>query len=266
MIDSRLPVLILLIAILPAQCSAQASAPAIPASDPTAQQYLAQSLARMQGATVLSDITINASAQSFVAGSSEAGSATLKARTTGESRFDLGLTTLQRSEIVLASDGTPTGAWVDAQGVHHQMAPHNCWVTSAWFSPAAAITIVLNSSNTVLAYVGPETRNGGSVQHIRGYRYVSGQQSSLIKSSTVIDFYLDSGSLLPTAIAFNLHPDNDAHTNVPVEIRFASYQQSSGVLVPFRIQKLYNGLLNLDLTATSVTINSGLPTSDFAVQ
>jgi hypothetical protein len=81
-----------------------------------------------------------------------------------------------------------------------------------------------------------------------------------------MDFYLDSSSFLPLAIAFTVHPDDNINTNILMEIRFDNYQLTSGVRVPFHIQRFFNGNLVLDETLTSVSINTGLSSSLFAVQ
>jgi hypothetical protein len=54
--------------------------------------------------------------------------------------------------------------------------------------------------------------------------------------------------------------------DIPVEIRFGDYKSVNGFLVPFRIQRVLQGMLNLDLTVTSATVNVGLADSDFALQ
>jgi len=73
-------------------------------------------------------------------------------------------------------------------------------------------------SNVVLSYIGQETRNGSKVQHIQSYVYQanwpSGATPSPMQLSTT-DFYLDASSLLPVAITFNAHPDNDATAIFP---------------------------------------------------
>jgi hypothetical protein len=83
---------------------------------------------------------------------------------------------------------------------------------------------------------------------------------------STMDFYLDFASLLPLAITFNPHPDNDSNVDIRTEVRFADYRAVNGVLVPFRIQRLVNDGLVLDLTVTNATINAGLLATDFSLQ
>jgi hypothetical protein len=81
-----------------------------------------------------------------------------------------------------------------------------------------------------------------------------------------MDIYLDFASLLPVAFVFNVHPDDDATTNIGVEIDFSSYEAVNGVQIPFHIQKLISNGLALDVVLSSAVLNSGLPDSYFAIQ
>jgi len=81
-----------------------------------------------------------------------------------------------------------------------------------------------------------------------------------------MDFYLDAVSLFPVAVGFKAHADDNIGTNIPVEIDFADYQVVSGIRVPFHFQEIFNGLVTMDATVTSVNPNSGLANSRFALQ
>ena len=86
-----------------------------------------------------------------------------------------------------------------------------------------------------------------------------------IQGLSAVDLYLDPKSMLPLALAFNTHPDNDFLVNIPVEIRFGDYRNASGVLVPFHIQKFLQGTLTLDLTVANAAVNSGVPPTMFSI-
>jgi len=120
----------------------------------------------------------------------------------------------------------------------------------------------------VITYVGPETRDGQSVIHVaasRQFPELSGETAALMQHLTQTDIYLDATSLLPSAIAFNTHADNNANLDIPVELRFSGYQAVSGAQIPFRVQKFINNSLALDLQFTSAALNSGVPVSAFSV-
>jgi hypothetical protein len=121
----------------------------------------------------------------------------------------------------------------------------------------------------IFSYLGLEQRDGLSVYHLRAYRTPKDELafvSSLVRRLSTTDIYLDSVSLLPRALTFNVHSDNDSNTNIRTEIRFADYRVADGVKVPFHIQQLVNDGLVLDLHVTSATINSGLLESEFSIQ
>ncbi len=80
-----------------------------------------------------------------------------------------------------------------------------------------------------------------------------------------MDLYLDANSLLPSALAFNIHPDKNSSVDIPVEIRFGAYQSFKGTWVPTRIQKYLQNSLVVDLTVTSATANSGVSDSAFTL-
>lgn len=58
----------------------------------------------------------------------------------------------------------------------------------------------------------------------------------------------------------------DMNTTIPNEIRFAQYKTVNGVQIPFHIQHMLNGLVVLDITVTSATLNTGLLDSQLTLQ
>jgi hypothetical protein len=232
--------------------------------DPNAVALAGQSLQALAGSTTLTDITLQASA-SFIAGSDqEMGPATLAALRNQQSRVTLSLTNGQRTEI----RSGPAGEWIDAEGVAHAMALHNCWSDAAWFYPGMSFQALSNDPGLGLAYVGPEVKNGLSVIHLRLFRAVpsglTGADATVLMLSAE-DLYLDATSLLPLFLDFNVHPDTDYTFNIPVEIAFVGYQKMGGIAVPAQIQKSLNGTLLLSLSVGSAAVNSGLPPSEFGL-
>jgi hypothetical protein len=146
---------------------------------------------------------------------------------------------------------------------------HNLLTEPAWFFPAFAIGRRLSGPGFVATYVAHESHNGQAVEH------VSVSQSAPLPNPpggasfehlTQLDFLLDATTLLPAAITFNLHPDNDALLDIPVEVRFSDYRSVNGTLVAFHIQKYLNNTLILDFQTDSATFNTGLSASAFNAQ
>lgn len=170
-----------------------------------------------------------------------------------------------RSEIRDSQTGIPLGEWFAPNSMSGYSASQNCWTDSAWFFPT--LGSLAGGPNVVLSYVGQETRNGTAVQHIQSYQYVSGDfPVPTPQQLSTMDFYLDATTLLPSAVIFNAHPDNDALTNIITEIDWSGYQSVNGIQIPSHIQRYVNGQLLLDLSITSSAFNSGLSLSDFAIQ
>jgi hypothetical protein len=237
---------------------------AAPVRDPNAVALASRALQAMTGGTVIQDITIQASA-SYTAGSDqEIGQATLVALGNLQSRVTLNLTNGQRQELRSAI----RGAWVGPDGIAHSTAAHNCFLDADWFFPVLSLAALGNDPTLFAILVGQEVRGEEPVYHLTLFRYLPGQPSdaeALIQRASLMDLYLDARSLAPSVLAFNVHPDQDANLNLPMEIRFGAYQPFNGVLVPTHIQKYLQNCLFLDLAVTNVAVNSGASPRLFAI-
>lgn len=234
-----------------------------------AVQYLQQALVALSGNTPTSDVTLTGTAHYIAGSDDETGTATLKA-IIGASRIDLNLSSGTRSEIQNASAATPAGIWSGPDGVSHAIIFHNLLTEPAWFFPTFPIAHGVSSSGGYLAsYIGHETHNEQAVEHVTiaqspALPFPAG--ASTIAHLSQMDFFLDSTTFLPTAITFNIHPDNNALLDIPIEVRFSDYRVVSGVQVPFHVQKFLNNGLILDLQLQAATLNTGLTAAVFAVQ
>lgn len=232
-------------------------------SDPQAVAYAAHSIAAMTGGTSISDVTLTGN---VTWNGSDTGTATLKALGTGESRMDLALSSGTRSEIRDAQTGAPLGQWVNPNNASGHFASQNCGTDAVWFFPV--LGSLAAGPNVVLSYVGQETRGGIAVQHIRSYAYQPNSPSfpgPTPQQLSTMDLFLDATTLLPLAVTYSSHPDDDANRNLPVEVDFSGYQTMGGVAVPTRIQRYLQGTLMVDLTVSTASFNTGVSLSDFTV-
>jgi hypothetical protein len=240
-----------------------------PLSDPKAVALATQAIVALTNGVAVSDATLNGNARWIAGSDKEAGTATLQARGTVESRIDLKLSSGTRAQIRNDSVGFPQGELIAADGAVQPWPQHNCWVNASWFFPALSILAATSDPSVILTYVGLERGNASSVQHIRASRYWPSERpatTALVANLSSEDIYLDSTSLLPMAFSFNTHPDDDEATNILVEIDFFNYQPVDGVQVPMRVQKLIFGGLALDITITGAILNSGLTDGPFEIQ
>lgn len=266
MTSSRLGALVCLLVLTFSPKLAGQTIPTPSASDPQAVALAGKALIALTGSVQVSDVTLTGTATRTAGSDIETGTITLKALGATNSRMDLSTASGTRSEIRTNASGFPQGIWMGPDGTTHGMAGHNRLTDAVWFFPAFSILNEAGSANVLATYVGQETRNGSSVQHIRLTQPTSatGDPTGLLALLSTEDVYLDANSLLPVAILFNTHPDNNAGQNIPVEIDFSNYQPTGGAQVPLTIQELLNNSPLLNITIQTVTLNSGLTLSQFA--
>jgi hypothetical protein len=249
---------------LAAQQSAPAQQPNIVQQAPP---LLQRALAVMTGGAALHDVVITGTARRIAGSDDESGTATLKALPTGESRIDLSFPSGARTEVRSSSDAAPAGQWSGPDGTPHSISQHNMFAGNFWFfSPFTLAEAV--SQDSVVSYVGHETFDDTPVEHLS----ISSQFPSLPASQTTTllqhlsqtEIYLDSKTLLPTALFFNTHPDNNALLDIPVLVRYSNYQSVNGAQIAFHVQKFVNNTLVLDLQFQSANFNTGLSATDFS--
>lgn len=287
-------ILILFLASLPtsAQQTPSTSSPS-PTSDPQAVALIQKSLTALTNGTLVTDVTLTGTAHRIAGSDDETGTGTLTATALGDSKVALSFPSGNRTEIRnhsaiplpgsfasvdgLAAPPTqtalPVGAWSGPDGAMHGMAAHNFLTDPTWFFPALTLARLTNPPY-VLSYVGVEPFNGTQAIHVTAAQRVAptlnGQAPfelpPLTQHLSQIDFYFDSSTLLPLAIAFNEHPDTNALADIPVEVQFSSYQAVQGAQVPRHVQRFINNGLVLDLQIDSAVLNSGLSASTFQLQ
>lgn len=243
-----------------------AQQPAAPS--PQAAALLQSALIALGGSQTLNDVTLSGTARRIAGSDDESGTVAVKALATGPIRLDFSFPSGPRSEVRANPNGGQAGDWSGPDGVSHSIALHNLSTDWGWF-PAFTLANLNTSANTVLTYVGQETRSGHSVQRLtvqQQFPSLTGSVASLRQHLSQMDIYLDASTFLPVSLVYNTHPDNDAGLDLPVEISFSDYRVVNGAQVPFHMQKYLNGSLLLDLQFQSATFNTGLTASNFQVQ
>jgi hypothetical protein len=246
----------------PGRAAQAFAAPQTVTRDPQALDLIASSLKALTGPVAVNDVTLQATA-SYVAGSDEeTGTATLTARGNQESLVQLNLSGGARQEI---RNGR-AGAWSGPDATVHSMANHNCLTDASWFFPALMLQAIAADPQLSVSYLGPDTSKGATLIHLQvahTLAYLSAGANQIIQTLSTMHIYFDPKSSLPLVLDFYTHPDVDANRDLLVEIQFGNYQNASGWLVPFHIQKFFQRSLLLDLTVTNVLVNSGVPDSAF---
>ena len=246
---------------------AQQPTPAAP-RDAQTVLVLQRSLAALTGTATVNDVTLTGTVTRIAGSDNESGTATLKATAVGQGRIDLSLPSGQRNEVTDSSQTSPVGNWSGLDGAWHPIAAHNLFGDPSWFFPTFLIHRVLSTPSYVVSPMDAETMDGVAVEHLTIYQQSGppSPQSALMQGLSQIDIYLNASTLLPVAVLFNAHPDDNALVNVPTQIKFSNYQVVQGASVPYQIQKYVQNGLVLDVTVTGVQVNTGLSATDFQAQ
>jgi hypothetical protein len=244
--------------------------PQTPTSSTSSQQatmLLAKSATALTGSTALQDVMLSGTAERIAGSDDDTGTVVLKATADGHSRIDLNLSSGNRSEIRSLDTNGPVGAWSGPDGAQHAISNHNLMTDASWFFCAFTLARMTSSQVITATYIGQESLNEQTVLHVSVTpRLSTGYGQTLLQHLSQMDLFVDPATSLPVALSFNVHPDNNASLDIPVQIQFSDYRNINGVHIPFHIQKFINNSLVLDLKIQSAALNSGLPTSVFAVQ
>ena len=241
----------------------------LPAQQPSqgGESVLQLSLATLSTAsTSVEDATLTGNGRRVAGSTDENGTFTLRMLDSSGSRGDYSYPSGTMSEI--RSSAAHAGQWIGADGTAHALASHNLFTEGAWFFPLTVIRHSLDTTHYQTTFVGSETLDGEAVQHFRYSLISSGSPASVaeIQNLSRTEIYLDATTYLPVRITFNDHPDRDARTSIPVEIRYSSYQPINGTQVPFEIQQYRNHALSLDLQVENAVLNTNIAASLFNLQ
>lgn len=234
-----------------------------PTQDAVASQHVNRANLALTGGNVIADMTLTGTARWIAGSSDESGTAILKIRGRGDSRLELNLPSSQRVEVRSHDANGPIGAWKDGEGKSGDEARHNAWTEPAWFFPVPLLAS-LSTPNTAAEYLGAGEK-GEHLKITRSAAEASAEWQGITRKLSATEVYLNPTTALPEAVTFNIHPDDDYGTDIPIEVRFSDYRDVNGIRVPFSIQRYLNNGLVLDISIENVVVNSGLPDSDFTL-
>ena len=236
-----------------------------PTNSQQASTLLAQSATALTGSTTITDVTLTGTVEWIAGSDDETGNVTYKGLS-GAYRLDMTFRNGTRSEAVSQGQDAPTGTWTGLDGVSHPFVSQNLMTPPGWF-PVFMIGNLLSSSNSVLVYLGQETREGINLIHLqssRAFPDLSDGSAPATQRLTLADIYLDPTTLVPVSYVYTSHPDNNSYRDIPTEVRYSNYRPFGGGQIPFHVQKYMNNSLVLDLQFQSVTLNSGMTAAQVA--
>jgi hypothetical protein len=228
----------------------------------TPQSILAAALAAMNASSVQS-LSLSGNAEYIAGSTDETGSFTGQCAVNGASQFQLQTPAVSLTENRQIANGVPSGNWVDTDGQQHTMAGQNLFTPESWFCAPIALLRFVQSTVGNTQFVGNETKNGIAVAHFTIITPAASTtpESALTAHLTQSDLFLNSQTLVPVALDFNIHPDSDALIDIPVEILYSNYAVKNGALIPTTIQRYVNSTLALTLQVQSATITPAPTTS-----
>jgi len=215
------------------------------------------------GGTNLQAISLTGTAESSTGSNDDTGSFTGSCNTAGSSQLSLQLSGGTLTENRQTTNGSPSGNWVDSNGTQHAMVQHNLYSSSSWFCPVIALSQLVTSTNLNIQFIGEVQKDGATLQHFTSTAVQAGTGApyTLAAHLSQVDIYLNPQTQMPVLFDFTIHPDNDAGTDIPVEIQFGNYTKVEGVWIPYTIQKYVNSTLVLTLQVQSASIGSATSTN-----
>ena len=191
-----------------------------------------------------------------IAGSTnENGTFSFDLQSTGESKLDLKLASLTRTESTDAISDDPHCTVTKADGVAKETAVHNCWRSLDWLVPLLVLQKHASELHSAPTPSAEKSRDAASEFTVRrSNSHATGKTQALIEKLSAVTLKLDPATSLPASMDFNAHPEEDAGTDIPIVVRYSDYRQISGASIPFHIQKYLNNGLVLDLQVDDATI------------
>ena len=241
-------------------CSLNAQTkPSAKQPDAQAQSLVQRATTAQLGNSAIQDVQLTGSVV-LHGGTDSRGSITLAADTSGRSRVVLNLDSGTRAEYSSGHSENPACTWTDSNGKTRETSLHNCRTNGVWFLPTFPLSAAQAEGVVAFSYSGSEAKDGVATEHLVSSKTVAKSNpttTALIESLSRDDLYFDSETLLPTSLKFFIHPDDDAKTDIPVEVKFSDYRDVNGVKIPFHIEKFVNGSSFLEINIDSAAFNTG---------
>jgi hypothetical protein len=231
-----------------------------PSKDPQAIAVLQQSVVAM-GTTTPTDSTATGTVTTVAGSLTESGTVTILTRGTD-----------QTSEQIQTPHGS-TEVYSQGQastvlGSTPTELPMERVVTSQCPSfPLALLAGALNNPDTSYSYVGLESLETGTLQHVQIWNsFTSTPKLQSIAKFSIKDIWIDAKTGLPQKISYTRRDAGGASPGIAMAVSFSDYRNVGGVLYPFSIQESFNGTPWATIAIQNVNLNTGLTDASFPVQ
>lgn len=259
---SRLALLILAATSITAAAQ-QSPQPTTPARDPQAMAVLQATLAAMggQSAAAIQDTVVKLTGTPNADLGGSPGTVTIT--TKGNSLFRMDGAGGGKTTTTIFNNGremrsTDTG-WVTAHSA-------NAVNKRIEYLPALMIFYEVARSEVSASFIGLETLEGHSVNHIRIARVAStgnAKADGTFTHNSQLDVFVDAQTNLVAKISYPYVADNDWRQSQPMEIYYDDYRTLNGIAVPYHQRLFYAGMAIGETYISSFAVNQGTPDSTF---
>lgn len=224
-----------------------------------ASAFLGQVANAFSAGKPVNNVQLTGSAKWYAGSLDDSGSVTLTVNATGVATMQLSLAKKGSwSESQTAFGMGMACQWAGSDGTAHQGDAMNCLRPLAWFLPLISLQPASMPTSIGVADLGTGRVGSGTYRHLQCQAVLTTMPTELLSGSvtaSTTDIGIDPNTLMPTVISYQVHPDNGARVNVPIEIHYSNYQQVNGVEIPFVIQRYVNGSLQLEIYVSSAQIS-----------
>ena len=200
-------------------------------------------------------IALNGSATLLSGPSPDSGSAVLTGRADGS--FDLNLTFSKgKRQEVYGPYSSRACKSIDSNGSSHPIGTLDCFAPIPWFAPA----LLLPASSTSAVEIDDlgESLDQDSVNRhvilVRPFGKAFSEREQKVLDTMGVRVFYDKETFLPQSLEYSLHADENSTVLIPIRVVFSDYRLTSGLELPFRIDRYRNRSLELSITLESVSI------------
>jgi hypothetical protein len=232
----------------------------LPTPDVAAAQAVSQSAAAL--GSLPTDLTATGSVHVVAGSLVEDGTIQILARGTSQSAENCSTPSAQRQalysngRLVLVEGSIASKASYERAAVGH----------AADF-PLQLLANALTSPDYSFQTVGVDQVSGRAALHIRfwnTYNSIPGLQP--VAPFSLQDLWIDQTSHFPLQLAYVERVAGGYAPSIPMEVTYSGYQNVSGVMFPFSIQKSRDGTPWQTITIQRVSLNNGLTDANFTAQ
>jgi len=211
-----------------------------------------------QGLSSIQDFVASGTATFNWDSSTQAG-ATLKSRvSTNQFRFDASLPDGVRSWAVTKG----AGALVDIDQTRTKFTYQTAVAQRSLSWPVLDFIVALSDPAATISYVGPVSNAQGQAYqiHIQETYPSASDPTGLLSKGSSRDYFIDPNNFLLTEIR---NTQSVGGQNYVQSLRFFSYTNVNGLLVPFTVTETIGGQRTWTLQLSNISFNVGLTDTDF---